>query len=610
MSSIITAQPPVLAAPVRAAPVMSARRLLKAIEHFDGAEEIARLRRFSTFARQEVAGPWHGQFHEVGARRWQDRRPISPLGEMFRTYLPHLIGMGVKPSIEPDGIGERGAAKMLELRVAQAYKDMGYDRHDYDMVASAILGVGIMYVGYRGPIQSAAPTDTTGTEEAGSPFVQCIDVERFIPDAGATHWHAGTLFAHWTQVDREQLIEQGFGNADVLKDIPNVWDDSVLEQYNRGGRAQILNGRDHEWYLDDRIWLIEACYQRGGVWYSCVLPPWDGIEEFVVPPQEISNEPEGHRYVFCVLSHLPGMAQPHSPAMAKMDMHLGKSGAASKLLHQIEITTRKPVGAPGSQETVESLMDMDKDEEPVFADPESIKEVVYGGMVKELVEGYQFLDELDQTIGANVAQAGGSSDPSDTATGSSILAGNAGVILGHLRDRVEQARVQIMQRVSAMLLASGDTRTLTMTGPGGVQIPLVWDAKSLDISWQSMKYRVRTSAPADQMPPAQKIDALFKIMLALPQVLPVFQALGADPGKVMDELADEAGLPMLARLVPTASNAATAVQTLQMMTQAGQATVGGPDAAAVPGSPVNAAASQAAPRTAPVGPPTLPAPGM
>jgi hypothetical protein len=111
------------------------------------------------------------------------------------------------------------------------------------------------------------------------------------------------------------------------------------------------------------------------------------------------------------------------------------------------------------------------------------------------------------------------------------------------------------------------------------------------------------------MPPAQEIDALFKIMLALPQVLPVFQALGADPGKVMDELADQSGIAMLSRLIPTSSNAAVAVQTLQLMSQAGQAAVGGP-AAGVPGSPVNAAASQAAPRTAPVGPPTLPAPGM
>ena len=590
-------------------PIISAKRLLRAIEHFDGADEISKLRRFVQLARKEVAGPWHGEFHDLGSRRWQDRRPISPLGEMFRTYMPHLIGMGVRPSVEPDGIGERGAAKMLELRLAQAFKDCDYDRHDYDMVASAILGVGIMYVGYRGPMQEASAVDTTGSEEPGSPFVQSIDIERFIPDASATHWHAGTMFAHWTQVDREQLMAQGYGNPEVLKDIPNVWEDAVLEQYHRGGRVQVADGRDQEWYLDDRIWLIECCFAKAGKWYSCVLPPWDGADEFVVPPQEIVNEPEGHRYVFCGLSKLPGMAQPHSPAMAKMDIHLGKAGAAAKLLNQIEVTNRKVVGAEGAQEAVDRIMDLDKPEDVVFADPSTVTEIVTGGMVKELVEGYSFLDALDQTIGANVAQAGGSKDVSDTATGASILAGNAGVVLGHLRDQVEQARVKVMQRVSAMLLASGDKRTLTMTGPGGVQIPLEWDAESLDISWQSMKYRVRTSKPADAMPPAQEIDALFKIMLALPQVLPVFQALGADPGKVMDELADQSGIAMLSRLIPTSSNAAVAVQTLQLMSQAGQAAVGGP-AAGVPGSPVNAAASQAAPRTAPVGPPTLPAPGM
>lgn len=525
---------------------------------------IQHLASFHRTALQEIAGPWHATVHDANTRKPSESRPYSPLGETVRTFVPHLRGDKIMPTVEPDGLGDRGAAGMLEMRLRQWMDDAEYDLCDEHVTIDSMITAGVSYVARKAsgtPIAVAGQTDTI---DVGQPMVKRIPIGNMVVDPSAETWANPAGIGHFYPVDRQVLLAQGIGDPDQLRQIPNIW--QKPKEMQDSGKATSTN---EDAYLQDLILLWELCFQHAGRWYCCTLPPMDGPEFFVVPPYEITDEPEGNRYVVTALSELPGHLTPVSPAMAMMDAHFAQAGIAAKLLHQIATLERKYIFAPGAQDMVMRLMNGPGDE-PIMGDPSKIAEFIRGGMVKELVDGWSFLTALGQRIGPNQSLAAGQQTPGDSATADSILAGQGAVAIGYWKGKRDAARVKELRRVAAMLTQGNDRHVFKVPGANGSVVPLVWDMTTRDISYDRYKYRIKPSSYNGGMDPRAYLRSLFEVLSSLPGVLQLVVGMGGDPQKALRVISDLANMPELDEMMPTADHHAMQMGVLQLLATGGK----------------------------------------
>lgn len=560
------------------------------------------LANFYQMAEKETAGPWWKETYTLGTRDANHRKPVNYMGEMVRTYHPHLMGDALLPVVEPSGLGDRGSAKMLEYRLRQWSDDAAYAVEDERTILDALLAVGVMYVCRREGGVAIATEE--GTLDLGQPCVQRVSIENMVIDPNAQTWEGASAIGHWIEVDRQSLLAAGIGNDTeereaMLNNIPNVWES--MEE-TKGLERKDGGPGDEDQYLDDKILLWEMCFSYGGRRFCCTLPPVNGTDMAVVDPYEIGHqEPEGSRYVVTALNSLPNSLMPISPAMVMMDAHLSKGAVVAKLVKQIEDLQRKYVVKSGAQDMVMRLKETGGDEY-VIGDPDKIKEFIRGGMLKELVEAQAFLETLGQKVGPNMDLAGGKDDPSHSATVGSILAGQAAVILGYWKKKIDDGRTQVLRRVAAMLLQGGDQRTFMFNTNRGQQVPLVWDAATLDISYDQYKYKVRATSSNAGMDARAKLRSLFEIMSVLPGMIQLVAGMGSDPQKLLRVVADLAGMPELDEILPTGDLMGIHQQLMAMLAQGGQATPGGQGGGA---KPVAGASLLPAPGPLPGGPSLL-----
>lgn len=529
-------------------------------------------REFHATASRHIAGPWHKNVPGLFSRAWTDRQVINPVGEMYRTYLPHVLGDSIEPVVEPSGVGNRGDAKMLEFRMRQWVDDDNYAQTDERIVQSSMIGMGISYINRREGGELLKCDDDT--VDLGAPFVQHIPVRNFVADPHAAgDFDYAEIIGHWYPCDRQAMLEAGIGDAAVLEDLPNIWDLEGTE----GGRffsgPEMRRTREQE-YIQDTVLLWDICLKYRGRAFCMTLPPLGGKTQPVVKPYELVDEPEGSRYVVTRLDTIPDSLTPLSPAMVMMEAHLAKVMTANKATKMIEELERKWIAKPGKQK--EAMRLTSRDGQPVvFGDPDSIKEFIIGGLVKECAEAYSFLNALGEKIGPNVSLAQGSGDPGESATASNILAGNAAIIMRSWAKKINAGREKTMRRVAALLLASGDRREIPFPLPDGTQTTLVWDAASMDISYDLFKYKIRPINEAGAMTQRERTRSLFELMGQIPGMVQMVMAYGSNPVEAVQIVSDLAGMPELARILTNGNGPQLNAQLLQFLTQHGQARQGG-----------------------------------
>ena len=557
---------------------LTATRLLEFARHCNTTPRIKHARAFYAMAQKEVAGPWWGDC-PTSARAWDVKRPVNSLGNAIRTYCPHLLGDRIDPIIEPAGIGTRGSAKMLEMRLRQWADDSGYNEEDEQGVIDALLYMAVWYIGRRDGGQGLAIDDTT--VDVGHPFVQRIGLDNFVYDPNTNDLNRGTLCGHYYDVDRQAMLEAGIGDEKTLKDLPNVWDANSREDGGSGDSTEEgSRTRAEEEYLDDRVGLWDLCYMHRGRRFCCTVGPFNGGTDFVVKPYELVDEPEGWRYVTCGLDRMPGRTTPVSPAMTLMDYHLAREGVICKLVKEIEELDRTYVVKPGAQALAMKLTTPRAEGESryIAGDPNNIKEMVQGGMTEEAIAAFGLLTAMGKENGPNVDVLGGQDgEASESATSTSIRAGNGAIVMGRWKSKVNEARTKIMRRVAAMLLQGGDRRTLVVKNPAtGSEIPVEWDASTFDLSYDQFKYKVKLTSATAGMDPRAKLRSIIELYTqAIPAAVQTSMMLGQDPSKAIRILSDISGFAELDELIPTADGEALKASILQWMMGRGQAAAWG-----------------------------------
>ena len=353
---------------------MDASRIRKWIREAYEHAELSRLRIAHAHIEKQLQGP-AGEMtltRENGTRDAKTGWPVNKLGEMVRTYLPHIAGESIEPSIEPDGVGDRGAAKVLELRVGQVLEDAAYGREDEQGVIASLLTIGCWWVGrYEGPRLACS---CSATIEIGAPMIRAVRPEHMVVDPSADRWSNINSIGDWYPAERDVLLAMakqgliGLTEEDVLG-LPLLWD------VRNGGHdadsvGSLNDGADKDKYLIPLVGLWEVTYREMGVWYTCTVPSTGhGLEKFVVEPTPVdpAKMPEGYPYVTLLLDPLTKGLVPTSPALAMLDAHHYALDIARKAVEQIQTLRRRHVVQRGSQ--IEKAMNEPGDEKYIPGEP-------------------------------------------------------------------------------------------------------------------------------------------------------------------------------------------------------------------------------------------------
>lgn len=543
----------------------TAARLLRFIRAAteDFRSPVVQMASFVEKAHREIGGPWWAGKASVRSSKAKALEPYSMLGEMVRTYLPHLMGDAIMPVVEPSGLGTRGEAKMMQLRLRRWVDDTGYQDVDEGVVMDALCGVGVQYVS----LNAGGPMFSDGSEsiDAGTPVVSRVPVSRLVVSPDADALHLAPEVGHWIEVDRGAMLEAGVGDPSVLERIPNVWQESAASS----GRSKGRKVDSEDVHLRDTIRLWELCFRWRNRWFCCTLPPENGIDGFVVPPYELDGEPEGSRYVFTQLGGLPDSPIPVSPAMVLMDAHMQMRTVMAKLMEQIDDLRREYVVKSGAQQMVLRMM-QGTPEGVTVGDPSAISEFVFGGMVKDLVEARAMLEAVGDRIGPNVRMSAGAEDPSNTATGTSVLAGNAGVVLGYSRKKIDAGRTAVMRRVASMLSRSYERMEFEVPLGPGMSMPVVWEPAAMRLSYDQLKYRIKPSSNVSGMDARARLRSMAELFQTIPGMVQIVMGLGGDPAKVIRVLSDLSESPELDEILPTPDFASIQMQVLASLGQSGK----------------------------------------
>jgi len=549
-----------------------AARLLRFIRAANDAPDspVRALADFHEVANREFAGPWWGKNHNLN-REPKDIRPYSMLGEMLRTYHPHLMGEALMPVVEPIALGNRVESKMLQMRLRRWVDDTAYAAIDEQTVMDCLLGVGVQYV--TSNAGGAMFSDGAEDFDTGTPVAIRVPIGNMVVAPGALDWDTAEAIGHRYMVDRQAMLAHGIGNPDVLVRLRNVWESDTSLNQPQNNRDPGRSNADDQ-HLQDKVWLYDLCFTYAGRRFCCTLPSTGGIDEFVIKPYEMTDEPEGSRYVVTCLNRVNDSLVPLSPAMCLMDAHLSMNTINSKLMEQIKTLRRKIIYKAGSARQVKLLLNPDGDE-MVPGDPGNQEQVVLGGMVKELVEGHAFLEALGRKVGPNVDLAGGMQDPSDTATGSSILAGNAAVVMGYWKRKIADGRTRVMRRVASMLTRSFEEMQFDFPLANGMTVPVVWRPQSMSVSYDQFKYQIKPTSNMAGMDARARIRSLAELFQTIPGMVQVAVGMGGDPSKVVRILSDLAESPELDEILPSGDTRSIQMLLLQQLGKNGQVGAGG-----------------------------------
>lgn len=557
----------------------TADELMDVLEAADEAQETKALREFDRLARRQYAGPWHSTSSEDQSsllkidRPWYNLEPYSEIREVIRTYQAHLFGQHVDPMLDPTFGSDQASTKMRELRLSRMLDDIGFDQIDNAVVLDAMFSRGCYYIGPANSLTRLAIPERG--PEPGEPVVFRVGVGDLTPDPNASTYLDWAYVSHRFVVPRGILLDtvddakawQAIEQLQAVHEDTTSIKDSSLPIGSRSPKE--------DEFLEDYIALRECCFRYKGRKYCCVVPGnvRDG-GSYIVEPYPIDDELEGHRYEVLDLNEVPGSNVPLSPAMAVMEIHLAKVRSMARMVRQMWNYRRGVVYGAGAADAVGKLQDPHNEDSAFEGDAKDVAEIGLGGIADELMRGWALLDSVGQKIGPNLGFAGGKSDPSNSATAASLLAGNASQVIGYWKQRVDTARANVLRRLSAMLDSSGDEMVLPMQLPDGQTVAMVWDYQSQDVSYDQFVYKVRPYR-TDSMDPRMRARSIIEAMQIVGPFLTTVAQLGGNVQMAMSVLADATGTPELLNIFPTGGTEQLRMRVMQMLANKAGALAGG-----------------------------------
>jgi len=511
-------------------------------------------------ARAQFAGPWHGSAHDP-LTRWDPVAkgaavpfcsPVNRMSEMLEAYLPNLTGTSFDTTLTPQRAQLKNWALLRQLRINQVLRTAGVAEVDEAVVQDAVLsGQGCYLVGLNAGSDmlqvSGALSDRI---EPNTPFVTRIPPSCVIkdPTAGSDQTR-GQFAGHIYVCERQRAIDLGL-DADLVQQLPCAYD--AASRMVDDPAWKDTTGHIDDW-LFDHVLLVDVILYSGQKAYKATLPPWGGPEFWLCEPQEWTGADKG-RYEWLTLRSVNDVVAPKSPAQDLMDMHLACAQAAGKMVRQILKTGRRYLYNPDQEDTAIEIRDGREDEWVQSDNPDVFKDLTVGGLMGEMVPGYQWLTAEAEQSTINPQQASGRVDSSKTATGASLMAGRADRVLGSIRAKRDTALNFVARRIG-MALDEGDDRKRILqrtytVGGRSIPVELLYDPARREAAFDQFDYSVQVTT-VQSMDPRQKQRGMAEFMVAAPPWIQFVAMAGGNVSAAMRLMQKTYEQPEIGQIFPT-----------------------------------------------------------
>ena len=507
-----------------------------------------------------LAGPYHGASHRADGMG--GKQILNVLGTMCDTYLPNLLGHEFRIKCNPTVGGLSGHALMRSLRLTQMAQEMGLAQQDQRVVMDALLaGEGIWRVGLK------AGSDLIRADgeihDPGEPFAVCVPPGQFTRDPLARHHSEARFAGDRFLADRETLLEYGIGDPDVVMRIQSITDHGEQRDPTSPTAQGLVSADDV--ISDDLIELWYLTLWDGTRRLECLVPDLTAFDKFLIEPQEYQGPEEGP-YEFVNLYNHPTHATGISLAQRLLDLHYSIAEISARAVSHILKTKRNMVydGERG-QETAMAITEA-LDDEPIQGDPNSVAEKVTGGLIDQFQRGLDVAMSMADNAGASLLQSSGRKGVADTATEASIIAGKAQGIMAMIRGPVEQARKNVVKRMSWYEdTAPARAQIYGVEAQPGVLTDVLYDPATREGTFSQFAYDVVVYTPTT-MDESTKLARLAQLVSVMPQFIMFVAQLGGDIQAALSLFT--ADFPELNDVFP---NPVAMMMAQEMMARAGQA---------------------------------------
>lgn len=537
-----------------------------------------------------MAGPWYNP--EGGIAGWKkraadERRAVNVLQNMALVYLSDLVGHEFEVSSKAHVAGASGAAELRGLHLSAVLRDIKYARTDMRVVLDALLGgLGVWRIGNR----SGSDLITVDGEvyDAGKRYVRRVAPGNLTRDPLSRDPEEDKFVGDRFECDRELLMEMFPDKADYIATLPDIAQQQQHADPNSPARRA---GWAHEANIsDDRIELWHMQYWDGRRKLECIIPSLETSDRFILDPQEYMGPEEGS-YEFLGFLDRPDRTLPIAPAHWLMDLHLAVGATSSRIVDDILSTKRIQATRKGNGDDAAAIDDAEHGETLELNAPESLKEVVYGGMVAEMQQGFEQLMRMANEQGLDFTQAAGRRSQGGSATEASIVSTNAEKLKQFLGGSLDACRSAILQRLSWYEDVTIPVPTVysKQIGPG-LTVDLLYDAETREGRWQDYSFKLMVKTPASMDQNMLMVRSGELMQRAIPWIVGVAQT-GGNVEAAIDYMARVWQAPELHDIFPTQHGMLMA----QVAMQAGGAP-GQPMGTRVPGQSGNAMQDQNAQR--------------
>lgn len=516
---------------------IDAPKLLKAAKR--AYNDHAGFRASYQFARGELAGPWFG-LGEVPQTRWDVQSdepgtecPVSLIDELIDTYLPNLTGPQMKAILQPVRPSLRGWATLRQAKLNLTLKLIDFANVDRLVVQDMLMsGMGCYRTGIRAGSDLLQVSRRLSAQiQEGDPFVKRISPIDIIRDPEARDPSEERFYGHIYTVEREYAQELGICDPDVLEQLEPLSHSNIRKGNGPAGNDDLD--------IIDQVELIDLIVFKGGKAYEMTLAPWDnGPEKFVIEPREYDGCELG-MLEFVGLHTVNECVRGKAPAQKIMDLHLATKEMARKMVRQSLKHKRVNIYRQDQSDTVEDIR-VAGEEDFVAGDPDAHAPVEQGGILQGMQEAYGWMRQESNKSSANVQLLGGRGmGGRGTATGDSILQGNATAILQWSREQVNASRVRVLQRLSDYEdTYEGQPQTIAETIETGDEVEFLYDPATREGRWHEYNHSILVTTTSSQ-DTNSKQRRLVEMMQSGPQFLMAVAQMGGDVEAAADLIARE-----------------------------------------------------------------------
>ena len=436
-------------------------------------------------AMEEFLGSEYGS-----AEKKKKKRPVNLIAYTVRSLLPLLAFKNPEHDVVPLNSALQGEAASLKLVLDQLAQDMRLVNTSRLCLLDAFVSpFSVAKVGIR------AGGDTVKIQgrqyDMGQPYIQHIRFSDYFCDSNAKSADELMWEGHKYRVPKQIAIESGIFNPSMIEKVPSLRfqapgvgedggryvDNSAVGDEKRGEMIEMIELMDVAFYDEDTTIIA-------------TLAAVEGYQQQFLRVEEYQG-PEMGPYERLEFMPIPGSSIGLAPAAAIMEQHESLVKIADKVVDQIMRAKRIPVGSRSAEDDLKAIGNAVDGEMTTVDDVGSVKDLDFGGVSPQALEGFQLLAGMGQQAAGAPDMLAGAGDDSDTATEYQGRMGQAGARVQDMGEVFQGWHDRLAKHMAFYittdpLIQKGTTARL----PGGEYLNVRYDAATRKGTYPDFMFKI------------------------------------------------------------------------------------------------------------------------